>query len=209
MFHEFYWIKVCSVQLQSSLYRSPGERSEVKSGAPIMVILCYVSTAGPTTAGHSTPLFLFYPKVIGVVVNYETKDVKLKTYAYHFIVTFHSYVGFQLSKSSKATGLLGVFEDFSALIQIILHFLKKKKKSPFLLWKKLFDWEMKHFQEPKRNSGLHIDLYIEASFLSKNKKFWDLHLDWWEGESLFSFSPTIYVYTFHFVCKSCCHSLRC
>lgn len=51
------------VQFQSSLYHFHGERSKVKSGALKRVILCCACMVGLTTVAHSTPSFLFYPKV--------------------------------------------------------------------------------------------------------------------------------------------------
>lgn len=51
------------VQFQSSLYHFHGERSKVKSGALKMVVLCCACMVGLTTVAHSTPSFLFYPKV--------------------------------------------------------------------------------------------------------------------------------------------------
>ncbi|XP_053182597.1 serine hydrolase-like protein [Scomber japonicus] len=50
-------------QFQSCLCRSPGGRSEVKSGVLIMVILCCVCMAGLITVVHSTLPFPFCPKV--------------------------------------------------------------------------------------------------------------------------------------------------
>lgn len=51
------------VQFQSSLYHFHGERSKVKPGALKRVILCCACMVGLTTVVHSTPSFLFYPKV--------------------------------------------------------------------------------------------------------------------------------------------------
>lgn len=68
-------ITVHCVQFQSSLCRSHGERSEVRSGVLITVILCCACTAGPTTVAHSTPSFLFYPKVIIVC---SEKEISFK-----------------------------------------------------------------------------------------------------------------------------------
>ncbi|XP_040001408.1 serine hydrolase-like protein isoform X2 [Xiphias gladius] len=52
-------------QLPSSLCRSRGGRSEVKSGALTTVTLCCACTAGQTTVAHSTPSFPCCPKSAG------------------------------------------------------------------------------------------------------------------------------------------------
>ncbi|TNM86047.1 hypothetical protein fugu_008318 [Takifugu bimaculatus] len=55
-------LKQCFVQGSSSRYQFHGEKSGVKAGVLIMVVLCCACTAGLTTAGPSTPSFLCYPK---------------------------------------------------------------------------------------------------------------------------------------------------